>query len=550
MLSMFIHMTPNHHQRAPLHGTLRSMPSSTHFSSKRRRRRHQTPRILFLFGLFVSFLSRIIILLQCLVAPSAAAKPPIVWPLRGRHHPRDLEQLVPINEDTDIDPLYRGLGTHYIDLWVGCNKDTKQRQTVIIDTGSSITGFPCLPECDQNCGQGGYHLNPPYQPLQSTCFQAIACGDCQLTSNIACRSSSLTADDEQLQQRCPIEVRYVEQSSWSGYECTDQVTAGTPNEPSLSLRFACQTELRGLFQTQKVDGILGLSKGPGNLVEQQQPNNERRQFALCFQWHFDVEGEAGSLSMGGTDTRLHDTPMVYASDCCSNTFYNVRLKELDLRVGGGESVRSVAGSSSNNNNNITSVNTTILGLKEPVTSLVDSGTTYTYFTEALREKFLLAWSQATNIPFGEQQILTQEQVDSLPTLIFHLEASSCQDNNGAVVGDLIQVAFPPSRYLYRNAITGAAQFDLYFHGRESNTLGANFISGHAVLFDIDNQRIGFAESRCDYSLIDATDDHYWNENNCSVDSAPTAEPSSVSTAGASILRHAGLVLSSSLPLFF
>ena len=34
--------------------------------------------------------------------------------------------------------LYQGYGTHYIDLWVGT---PPQRQTVIVDTGSSITAL-------------------------------------------------------------------------------------------------------------------------------------------------------------------------------------------------------------------------------------------------------------------------------------------------------------------------------------------------------------------------------------------------------------------------
>ena len=32
-------------------------------------------------------------------------------------------------------------------------------------------------------------------------------------------------------------------------------------------------------------------------------------------------------------------------------------------------------------------------------------------------------------------------------------------------------------------------------------LGSNFMRGHNVLFDIDNSRIGMAESTCDYKLL-------------------------------------------------
>jgi hypothetical protein len=39
----------------------------------------------------------------------------------------------------EIGALYQGYGTHYVDLWVG--SPVPQRQTVIVNTGSSITSF-------------------------------------------------------------------------------------------------------------------------------------------------------------------------------------------------------------------------------------------------------------------------------------------------------------------------------------------------------------------------------------------------------------------------
>jgi len=37
-------------------------------------------------------------------------------------------------------PLFQGMGTHYADVWVGT---PPQRKSVIVDTGSHYTAFPC-----------------------------------------------------------------------------------------------------------------------------------------------------------------------------------------------------------------------------------------------------------------------------------------------------------------------------------------------------------------------------------------------------------------------
>ena len=66
----------------------------------------------------------------------------------------ELEQ--PQSSDTTIstttsstNTLFQGYGTHYLDLYVG--SPIAQKQTVIVDTGSSLTAFPCQ-DCNE-CGE-------------------------------------------------------------------------------------------------------------------------------------------------------------------------------------------------------------------------------------------------------------------------------------------------------------------------------------------------------------------------------------------------------------
>ena len=59
-------------------------------------------------------------------------------------------------------PLSQGYGTHLANVWVG--SPHPQRKTVIVDTGSHFTAFPCQ-GCDK-CG-GAYHTDPYFDPLKS-----------------------------------------------------------------------------------------------------------------------------------------------------------------------------------------------------------------------------------------------------------------------------------------------------------------------------------------------------------------------------------------------
>ncbi|CAN0410289.1 unnamed protein product, partial [Ectocarpus sp. 13 AM-2016] len=70
-------------------------------------------------------------------------------------------------EDT---PLFPGWGTHFAYVYVGT---PPQRVSVIIDTGSHFTAFPCS-ECE-NCGS---HTDPHWDQSKSTSSHIVTCEDC------------------------------------------------------------------------------------------------------------------------------------------------------------------------------------------------------------------------------------------------------------------------------------------------------------------------------------------------------------------------------------
>ena len=173
----------------------------------------------------------------------------------------------------EVGGLYQGYGTHYVDLWVGT---PPQRQTVIVDTGSGVTAFPCS-GC-QSCGSG-YHASPFFFEKDSSSFQKLDCTQCQ--SRGTCSSRDKPGE------YCSLHVSYQEGSSWSAYQAQDVTYLGGPHDNavdvhdedaenadgnpiqvvhsgvdpenaadySFDMTFGCQTSITGLFKTQLVRSV-------------------------------------------------------------------------------------------------------------------------------------------------------------------------------------------------------------------------------------------------------------------------------------------------------
>ena len=176
-------------------------------------------------------------------------------------------------------PLFEGLGTHYVFIYVGT---PPQRVSVIVDTGSHHTAFPCT-GC--NCGK---HMDPFFDPHKST-------------SATVCQGS-----------RCKFSQSYSEGSSWEAFRVTDRMTlgseTGTLSDQWLDFTFGCQVKETGLFRTQNVDGIMGFSASPGTLPFELHRSGKisSKAIAMCF------KRGGGVLSIGGVNTALHKAPMVFA----------------------------------------------------------------------------------------------------------------------------------------------------------------------------------------------------------------------------------------------
>mmetsp|Transcript_13741 Transcript_13741/g.20058 ORF Transcript_13741/g.20058 Transcript_13741/m.20058 type:complete len:493 (+) Transcript_13741:177-1655(+) len=431
---------------------------------------------------------------------------------------REMRRLEDGEPETQIqiDGLYQGYGTHYVDLWIGT--PVPQRQTVIVDTGSSSTAFPCK-GC-KNCGEE-YHTDFHFDPSLSETFEKLDCDGCKHGS---CRN-----------EECNIHMSYAEGSSWSAYEAKDYLYAGGSHrtgeivtiedgEPVVSsptlqfetqFAFGCQMSLTGLFRTQLADGIMGMSRESYTFWDQMYTNGQitRKQFSLCFSRQPTASSEgtgAGAMTVGGLDDRFHKTPMVWAWESGGRSFFTVYIKNIFLREGGGESARP------DSEDQIVHRVDIAEGLLNSRGVIVDSGTTDTYFTSALAGPFKNMWKEITGKDYANRAVsLTEQQLRSLPTVLVQLRGADDATYDdpettglaGGVDSDSpndIIIAIPASHYMEYDSDDDKYSTGLFIDEHGGSVLGANTMQGHNVFFDMETNQIGFAESDCEYSAESAS----------------------------------------------
>ncbi len=396
-----------------------------------------------------------------------------------------------------------GVWFFYAEIWVGT---PPQRQTVEIDTGSLFTAFPC-----QGCVDCGNHSLPYYQQDLSSTFHQRNCTECTLVAP-SCSSSSM----------CPVHPIYGGGDAWYGWEASDVVTLANSTE-SFLLHFFCQTNVSGTFKTQLDNGIMGMSQAHASYWKQMYDAGaiRKQQFSLCLSSQPSPANQeslhAGTMTLGGSDTRSHTTKMVYAAlqqrsqyDVYLERYFIVKIQNMFLRAGGGFRVVSTDAQARTWRINA-SVDDLNGGYSAYNGSLVDTGNTAFYLPSGLADPFNEQWEKIVGQPFdftgSLQQNLTSGELDALPTILFQLEGKDNNDPTAqGLAGSLdennptdILVAVPPTHYM--SYTDGFYHSQIYLDDSSSPILGALFLMGHDVLHDVDGQRMGFSESSCDPGTV-------------------------------------------------
>ncbi|GLD93607.1 hypothetical protein PINS_up002199 [Pythium insidiosum] len=360
-------------------------------------------------------------------------------------------------------PLNLGMGTHYAWVYVGT---PPQRASVITDTGSSIMAFPCS-ECE-NCGT---HTDQPFASANSSTLTHVTCAQADFFRCTSCQQKDV----------CDIYQSYMEGSSWHATVVEDIVYLG--GESSFTdarlrdsfgthFKFGCQNRETGLFITQVADGIMGLANNDNHIIaklfrEKKIPN---KMFGLCF------AEDGGSMSIGAPDTSRHKGQIQYAklkANTGMHDFYAVHVK--DVRIG-GMSVPVDASTYSHGQ------------------YIVDSGTTDSYFPKSMKAAFSDLFRRMSGLEYRVSSQgchgYTDSDIEKLPNIEIVLGAHG--DPNGNVT-----LLVPPHQYLIKEDSNTYCS-SLFLSESSGGVIGANIMTNRDVIFDQENQRVGFVDADCLY----------------------------------------------------
>ncbi|XP_062223324.1 aspartic proteinase 36-like [Phragmites australis] len=345
---------------------------------------------------------------------------------------------------------------------------------VQVDTGSDILWVNCI-RCDGCPTRSGLGIElTQYDPAGSGV--AVACDQEFCVANYGgvpptCSSTS----------PCRFRITYGDGSSTTGFFVTDflqydQVSGDGQTTPSnASVTFGCGAQLGGDLgsSNQALDGILGFGQSNSSVLSQLAAAGKvRKIFAHCL----DTVNGGGIFAIGNVvQPKVKTTPLVP-----NMPHYNVNLKAIAV---GGATLQ---------------LPTNTFDIGESKGTIIDSGTTLAYLPESIYKTMMAAvFDKHQDIYLRNYQDFSCFKFsgsvdDGFPIITFHFE------------GDLILNVYPHD-YLFQNGndfycvgfLNGGLQTK---DGKDIVLLGDLVLSNKLVVYDLENQTIGWTDYNCSSSI--------------------------------------------------
>ena len=303
-----------------------------------------------------------------------------------------------------------------------------------------------------------------------------------------------------------------------GGEKVDAIKGAT--SLNIPFDFGCLEAEQGLFRTQHVDGIMGLSARIDTLPFQLKNNNitNTKRFSLCFRpkgGYLTLAAPTSNIPTMSTSGNLNSIssnnvpPMTYIALTKTSGWFTVKLIDILMYVPDHSNPNSNEQNTMKNNLRGTNKNNLLNGgikesIGEPTNKLnqgkgiiIDSGTTDTFLSSNIKKSFETMFLKMSNgIRFGNHKMtLTDRQFRRLPVIVYRFQ-------NKYDESQFIDIETSPISYAdkFRSAKPGAHDyiFRIYLTEGAGAVLGSNFMNYHNIEFDIENMEVGISSESCHF----------------------------------------------------
>ena len=352
---------------------------------------------------------------------------------------------------------------YYTNLYLGKNK---QKQGLIIDTGSSITTTTCAQLCN-SCGE---HINPPYD-INST-HKIIPCSDnkCNIVSS-NCKKNS----------NCTFSISYSEGSSVKGVFINEQIgfnNNNTKNTTDKYVPIGCTISESNLFYKQEVNGIMGLQNSKYNFAEILYNNGiiKNNTFSIC------LAQLGGIFTLGEINNATHlENITFFPMVTDREKYFGLNIKSIHVE------------------------NTKLKSFQKRIYNIfIDSGTTLSYFPVNISDE-IISLTKKHCEQFSPVDGCGEYKYDSDFGHCFYFD--KVQSLNYAVKNYWPKIHFnlnnydyiwTPENYIFNltnTSLIGACMGFARTYGTKM-TLGSTWMIGHDIIFDRGNKRLGIAMANC------------------------------------------------------
>ncbi|PIA25750.1 hypothetical protein AQUCO_10800028v1 [Aquilegia coerulea] len=349
---------------------------------------------------------------------------------------------------------------------------------VQVDTGSDLLWVNCIQctNCKKKSDELGIKLTL-YNPKDSSTGKEVACDE-DFCTNIYDGSFPTCAPNKP----CGYRVLYADGSGTDGYYVRDYIqynqVSGNAQTSSgnASVVFGCGAKQSGDLgsSSQELDGILGFGQSNTSVLSQLASSGKvKKVFSHCL----DGQNGGGIFAIGQVvEPKVKTTPLVP-----DQPHYNVNLKEIEV------------------GKNILDLPSDIFETGERKGTIIDSGTTLAYLPDVVYAPLI----QAIMSHKPDLQLQTIEEQyqcfqysgsvdDVFPTVTFHFE------------GSLTLVVYP-HEYMFSTEVSREKLWCIGWQdgslqskdGKYMTLLGDIVLSNKLVVYDLENQAIGWTEYNCE-----------------------------------------------------